>query len=72
MNILADMFVWTRKWLLNFGSHPHMHPDVGFLKNSSTLRDKAFSTIWLKSLKKNYYYCYYYYYHFKLFRYFVI
>ena len=45
------MYLWIRKNWLNFGRHPLPDPDPGiFQKDSSTLRNRAFSTIWLISL----------------------
>jgi len=46
---LPEMYLWRRKIPLNFRSHPHLDPDPGILKDSSTLQDRAFFTIWLIS-----------------------
>ena len=49
VRILPEMYLKTRSNWLNFKSFP----DRIFLKHSSTLRDTAFSTIWLIYLQKN-------------------
>jgi len=42
MKILPQIRKWTRKNVLNSGSHQPLDQDLGFLKDSSTLRDRAF------------------------------
>ena len=39
MKILSEMYLWTRRTVLNFGSHTHLDAHPRTLKDFSALRD---------------------------------
>ena len=53
LSLVTDLSADKNELIIFYASHPLLDPDaVIFLKNSWTLRDRGFSTVWLVSLDK--------------------